>query len=48
MNYQPGLIVCTIFETFANNNSNHMRHLQLTSKTAIHKNISANCAIAIA
>ena len=24
MNYQPGLIVCTILETIASNNSNHL------------------------
>ena len=24
MNYQPGLIVCTILKTIASNNSNHL------------------------
>ena len=31
MNYQPGLIVCTMLKTIASNNSNHLglrRHLQ--------------------
>ena len=27
MNYEPGLIVCTILETIASNNSNHLGHI---------------------
>ena len=36
MNYQPDLIVCTIFETIASNNNNHLGDIYNLEFPSIH------------